>query len=91
VNKSICVLSGGFALELSKMDVHSVREAYARWAPIYDASFGLITQIGRRRAIAAINAGQGKLLEVGVGTGLSLPGYSKNLEITGIDLSVDML
>ncbi len=91
VSKITVAESGGFALELSKMDVHSVRKAYARWAPIYDASFGTVTQIGRRRAISAINAGQGKLLEVGVGTGLSLPGYSKDLEITGIDLSVDML
>ncbi len=73
------------------MDVHSVREAYARWAPIYDASFGIITQIGRRRAVRAINARDGRLLEVGVGTGLSLPQYSGHLEITGIDLSADML
>ena len=85
------VAIGGLALELSKLDIHSVRKAYARWAPVYDATFGLITQIGRRRSLSAINAGEGKLLEVGVGTGLSLPGYSKNLEITGIDLSVDML
>src|SRR6185295_16092308 len=37
------------------------------------------------------NQGKGRVLEVGVGTGLSLPSYGRHLEIVGIDLSPEML
>jgi len=73
------------------MDESAVREAYRRWAPIYDFTFGRIAEAGRRDAVEIINRGKGSVLEVGVGTGLSLPCYSSHLDITGIDLSPDML
>jgi phosphatidylethanolamine/phosphatidyl-N-methylethanolamine N-methyltransferase len=74
------------------LDEESVREAYRRWARIYDATFGAITGLGRRRAVAAVNALPGReVLEVGVGTGLALPGYAPTKRITGIDLSAEML
>ncbi|MFK5998734.1 MAG: class I SAM-dependent methyltransferase [Rhodobacterales bacterium] len=73
------------------MDISAVKTSYARWAPIYDKTFGVITNQGRKRAVEYINARGGKLLEVGVGTGLSLPDYTGNVEVTGIDYSVDML
>jgi phosphatidylethanolamine/phosphatidyl-N-methylethanolamine N-methyltransferase len=76
--------------ELS-MDEQSIKQAYARWAPIYDAFFGSITFIGRKAAVKAANLYQGKVLEVGVGTGIALPLYAKHLTVTGIDLSLDML
>lgn len=73
------------------MDESAVREAYRRWAPVYDFTFGRIAKAGRRHAVQSINRGKGNVLEVGVGTGLSLPYYSPHLDITGIDLSPDML
>ena len=76
---------------IARIDEQSVRKAYARWAPIYDLSFGAFADAGRKCAVAHINKGQGTVLEVGVGTGISLPGYGKHLKITGIDLSTDML
>ena len=36
-------------------------------------------------------SGSGRVLEVGVGTGLALPDYEKHLDIVGIDLSPEML
>lgn len=78
-------------IETTRIDEQSVRKAYARWAPVYDLSFGPIADAGRRRAVEAINRRRGKVLEVGVGTGISLPRYKKHLSVTGIDLSPDML
>ncbi len=78
-------------LKPHQLDEEDVREAYRRWAPIYDRTFGRISNAGRRHAVEVINASHGKVLEVGVGTGLSLPDYKRHLEITGIDLAPEML
>ncbi len=74
------------------LDTASILDAYRRWAGVYDAVFGGVSSVGRRRAVAAVNALPGRdVLEVGVGTGLALPRYNKDKRITGIDLSVEML
>ena len=74
------------------LDADSVRTAYRRWARVYDTVFGGVSAVGRRRAVAAVNALPGlHVLEVGVGTGLALPHYNPAKRITGIDLSADML
>jgi ubiquinone/menaquinone biosynthesis C-methylase UbiE len=46
---------------------------------------------GRRAAAAEARAIGGKVLEVGVGTGLSFDDYDASTEVTGIDLSAPML
>lgn len=75
----------------TQMHAAGVAKAYDRWAPIYDLVFGPVFRQGRSAAIrAAENAGT-RILEVGVGTGISLPGYSRKSRITGVDLSEDML
>lgn len=72
-----------------------VERAYARWAPIYDFVFGKVFEAGRNAAIdaagKACGAQGGRLLEVGVGTGISLPSYAPNIRIVGCDLSEPML
>src|SRR5258708_17681074 len=68
-----------------------VEAGYARWAPIYDAVCGPVMVKGRRAAAAAARAIGGRILEVGVGTGLSFDDYDATTEITGIDLSAPML
>lgn len=73
------------------MDPKAITSSYRRWAPIYDKSFGFVTRRGRRKAVDYINTRSGRVLEVGVGTGLSLPYYRSHLEVTGIDFSRDML
>ncbi len=75
----------------SRMDEAAIRSAYRRWAPVYDNTFGRVAAEGRKHAVELINKRQGRVLEVGVGTGLSLPGYRRDLEISGIDLSPEML
>jgi len=68
-----------------------IARAYGRWAPVYDLVFG---QVFARRRDAAIMAAEqigGRILEVGVGTGLSLPAYSSKNRLTGVDISEAML
>jgi phosphatidylethanolamine/phosphatidyl-N-methylethanolamine N-methyltransferase len=69
----------------------AVEKAYDRWAPIYDLVFGPVFERGRRAAILAAERIGGRILEVGVGTGISLPDYSRATRITGIDISAAML
>jgi len=69
----------------------TVETAYARWAPIYDAVCGPLMVNGRRAAAKAARDVGGRILEVGVGTGLSFDDYDFRTEITGIDLSAPML
>jgi phosphatidylethanolamine/phosphatidyl-N-methylethanolamine N-methyltransferase len=80
------------AKELSEdLDLATLRKAYARWAPVYDLVFGALFDRGRRAAIAAAERVGGRILEIGVGTGLTLPGYSPGNRVIGIDLSEAML
>ncbi|MFA3919273.1 class I SAM-dependent methyltransferase [Ruegeria hyattellae] len=74
------------------MDIHAVKTSYARWAPVYDRTFGVATNVGRRTAVDYINAQNcTNVLEVGVGTGLALPYYRGDLQVTGVDFSDEML
>jgi phosphatidylethanolamine/phosphatidyl-N-methylethanolamine N-methyltransferase len=68
------------------------RQAYRGYAPTYDLVFGPLLQTARRRAIALANdLPEQNLLEIGVGTGLSLPYYRSDARVTGIDVSEEML
>jgi phosphatidylethanolamine/phosphatidyl-N-methylethanolamine N-methyltransferase len=73
------------------MDADAVTRTYRRWAPVYDSTFGRITEPGRRRATAHANGRGGRVLEVGVGTGLSLAQYRSGVTVTGVDFSREML
>jgi phosphatidylethanolamine/phosphatidyl-N-methylethanolamine N-methyltransferase len=75
----------------SDLDAHTITKAYARWAPVYDLVFGAVFERGRHAAIEAAERVGGRILEVGVGTGISLPHYSRDLKICGIDISLPML
>jgi len=74
------------------LDAEGVRDAYRRWAGVYDAVFGGVSAYGRRRAVAEVNRLPGtRVLEVGVGTGLALPHYRGDKRVVGVDLSREML
>ena len=72
-------------------DRQVMKSAYARWAPIYDALCGPIFLNGRRAAATAAREVGRRILEIGVGTGLSFDDYDATAEITGIDLSEPMI
>jgi len=78
-------------LSPAELDNETITKAYARWAPVYDLVFGAVFERGRHSAIAAAERIGGRILEVGVGTGLSLPDYGRDCRLCGIDISEQML
>jgi phosphatidylethanolamine/phosphatidyl-N-methylethanolamine N-methyltransferase len=76
---------------MSDLDRATIAKAYARWAPVYDMVFGTVFERGRRAAIEAAERIGGRILEVGVGTGISLPDYARTNRLLGIDISEPML
>ena len=74
------------------MQIEAVKTAYRRYARIYDMVFGAVLQPGRKAVLDALKLKPGdRVLEVGVGTGISLPLYPREVRITGIDVSREML
>ena len=75
----------------TQMSTAGVSRAYDRWAPIYDLVFGPVFRRGRSDAIVAAERVGGRIIEVGVGTGISLPQYARTSRIVAVDLSDAML
>ena len=63
----------------SELDGAHIVAAYARWAPVYDAIFGVITNSAISRTMRVLNAlSPGRILEIGVGTGLACRATEKS-------------
>lgn len=76
------------------MGTLSVQKVYDSYAHFYNFIFGRIFKPGRESCVEIVNRNakqNAKVLEVGVGTGLSLPLYRSDLQITGVDISEKML
>src|SRR5436305_11180701 len=73
------------------LDHASIERAYARWAPVYDTLFGTFFDPGREETIAAAARIGGRILDVGVGTGIYLTKYPQTARVIGIDSSEAML
>src|SRR5579863_4845659 len=74
------------------MDLQDTIRTYRLFSGSYDYVFGPVFHPGRKDAVRIANAQPGqRILEVGVGTGLSLPYFRNDAEVTGIDVSAEML
>ena len=68
------------------------QEFYDRFAKVYDLVYGMGLEPGIRKSIALMELKPRlSLLEVGIGTGLTLPFLPRDIDITGIDVSGPML
>ena len=76
---------------MGDIDRAGVAKAYGLWAPIYDVVFGKVFDSGRQATIAEADRIGGRVLDVGVGTGLSLSDYARTTRLCGVDISLPML
>jgi phosphatidylethanolamine/phosphatidyl-N-methylethanolamine N-methyltransferase len=74
-----------------EIDISTVAKAYARWAPVYDFVFGAVFDAGRKASIAAAERIGGRILDVGIGTGISLTDYAPTQRVVGVDYCEPML
>jgi len=84
-------LGGKTPVTAVDLDKETIAKAYARWAPVYDLVFGAVFERGRRAAVEASERIGGRILDVGVGTGISLPDYAPTSRLVGVDISEPML
>ena len=81
--------TGGLA---GNADLALLKRIYGSHARYYDLLFGPPLSDGRKLAAEIANGLPGRrLLDLGVGTGLSLPQYRGGLEVVGVDISTAML
>ena len=74
------------------MDDKSIIKSYKRVSGFYDYTFGQIFRPGQRKLVSMMECTPtDKVLEIGIGTGTSYKYYPMETEVTGIDISPDML
>jgi len=74
------------------LELESIKKIYAGYSHVYDALFKRFFYPRIKHAITFMDIKPGdRILDVGVGTGLSLPLYPKYCRVVGIDLSTEML
>jgi len=77
---------------MNPISVENVVDTYRFYAPLYDRLFGAVLNPGRRALTDAVCAMcPSSILEVGIGTGLTLERYPATATVVGIDISSDML
>jgi phosphatidylethanolamine/phosphatidyl-N-methylethanolamine N-methyltransferase len=81
----------GFRIFAHALDRKAIEAAYARWAPVYDLIFSNLLGPGRIAVAAIASRADGRILDVGVGTGLELPMFRRGARVVAVDLSEPML
>jgi phosphatidylethanolamine/phosphatidyl-N-methylethanolamine N-methyltransferase len=80
------------SVTMKKLSSQHVVRTYRYYAPIYDFLFGKILEHGRQQLCRLVHTTFPEtILEIGVGTGLTLFNYPNSVKVVGIDLSIEML
>ncbi len=83
--------SSSFSVHSRDPDRGIMHRAYQAWAPVYDLVCGGLFAPSRKRLVALASMAGRDVLEIGVGTGLSLADYDSDMRVTGIDASEAMI
>jgi phosphatidylethanolamine/phosphatidyl-N-methylethanolamine N-methyltransferase len=87
-----CTDAATRSLSAISLETSFVEGVYGKMASVYDLFFGLPLHHGRETAIKRMGIKpDDQILEVGVGTGMSLPLYPRRCSVTAVDLSEGML
>ena len=74
------------------MDESQTSRQYDRWSKFYERTFGVLLKKRLRRSIAELGLRPGqRVLDLGVGTGVTLDHYPRDVRVVGMDLSPGML
>ena len=74
------------------MKRESIVRTYSIYAPFYDLVFGRVFHNGRRLTVEQMRLEPGEhVLEIGIGSGISLPLYPGGIILDGIDICPHML
>lgn len=74
------------------MEIDSIKKVYAAYSKVYDVLFKRFFYPRIRNAITTMDIKPGdRILDVGVGTGLSFSVFPRHCKVVGIDLSREML
>ena len=77
---------------MSQMSEPVTSKTYDIWSWFYDHTFGSLVRRRQQRAVQQLHARPGdRILDIGVGTGMLLPLYPKDVTVVGMDLSSGML
>lgn len=80
------------AFYMSTMATSWTSKCYDAWAYIYDHTFGALVHKRHLRAMQHLRSKPGNVvLDLGVGTGMTLPEYPDHVTVIGADLSSGML
>lgn len=75
-----------------KMTEEATSPLYDLWAKFYDYTFGALVNKRQVRALEQLRPEPGQtVLDIGVGTGMTLKHYPHNITVVGMDLSPGML
>ena len=75
-----------------RMKEPATRRCYDLWAGFYDRTFGALVHKRQRVALQQLNPQPGdRILDLGVGTGMTLEHYRRDVTVVGLDLSMGML
>ncbi|MBL4700660.1 MAG: class I SAM-dependent methyltransferase [Phycisphaeraceae bacterium] len=77
---------------MATMRERSTKPMYDIWAWFYNWTFGALVRSRQRRAVQQLPFKPGdRILDLGVGTGLTLKHYPKDVTVIGMDLSHGMI
>lgn len=77
---------------MNRMREPETSRTYDLWSRVYDASFGRLVTKRQQRAVAELRPRTGeRILDLGIGTGMTLRSYPEDVTIVGMDLSAGML